>query len=156
MRTVSLSPFWRENKGIPPEEVKHITCTDILVQVWITCLTQYLLRPRVFQNYMKKNVLMIKKLVIYALIDYTLYRDIQQKIFYMIDTVTIFYRYLIFLLANYKTEKLVLDKTLLMCKIVWQNTYWYIVRIFIWHYSESSLTAGQLFFILGFRLNLFE
>jgi len=31
--TVSLSPFWRENKGIPPEEVKHITCADILTRV---------------------------------------------------------------------------------------------------------------------------
>jgi len=33
---VSLSPFWRENKGIPPEEVKHITCADILARVWST------------------------------------------------------------------------------------------------------------------------
>lgn len=29
--TVSPSPFWRENKGIPPVEVKHITWATIIM-----------------------------------------------------------------------------------------------------------------------------
>lgn len=60
---MSLSPFWRENKGIPPEEVKHITCADIVSLRYKYFNSSYCLQT--LQDCIKANGLDLKINILY-------------------------------------------------------------------------------------------